>query len=396
MSDQRYAARTDVGRRREHNEDSVLAAPPLFVVADGVGGAEAGEIASQTAVEVLAGSIQQVIHADDEAVAQAELERLVHAANEQIVQQQATGNGTSNMATTLTAAVIWRPDRVLIAHVGDSRAYLVDDVGITQLTDDHSIVGELIRTGEITSEQANRHPQRNVITRALGAEESVIVDIIGVTPTPGAVLVLCSDGLTGHVDEDEIAAEIRVGGQDPALAAQALIDIANERGGSDNISVVIAQPVPRELAPPGGWETGAPPQGTGEIRMPDLSSATPGPTPEPVRPPSTPQGQRHMPRWLWLALASFALSAVAVVGWSNSYYLVERDNGRVGINQGFPILGLNRAHATGQVSVEDLPASDRESLVEKTTLRSKRDAERLLRQLPERADAAATPSAEDA
>lgn len=395
------AAITDVGRKRDHNEDAVLASHPLYLVADGVGGADAGEVASWAVTEVLSASLDAVTGNENEAQALAELERAIHEANTRILDLQSERQ--NNMMTTLTAAVV-RPDhRVLVGHVGDSRAYLVDASGIRQLTDDHSMVGELMRAGDLTEEEAARHPQRNVITRAVGADLSVVVDTHAVDVPEGAWIVLCSDGLTNHLAADEIAAEVLAGGADAHLIAGALISIANERGGSDNISVVLVQPRPTLLAPPGGWADGVPPQGTGQIRMPDLSAGdSPVDTAPAARPPRSSTSNQtvladtgfHVPWWVWLSGAATILGAVLVLAWSNSYYLVERDNGRVGINQGFPIAGANRPHATGTVNVEDLAASDREDLVESSTLRSRENAERLLSQLPEKVDGGAQEAVE--
>jgi protein phosphatase len=389
------AALTDVGQKRDHNEDAVLSHHPLYLVADGVGGAEAGEIASQAVTDILSSSLDSITSIDNEAVALAELERAIHEANARILSLQSErGN---NMMTTLTAAVI-RPDhRALVGHVGDSRAYLIDASGIKQVTDDHSMVAELVRAGDLTEDEAARHPQRNVITRAVGADLSVVVDTHAIDVPEGAWLVLCSDGLTNHVSADEIAAEVIAGGQDAELIASSLVSIANERGGTDNISVVLVQPRPAQLAPPGGWADGVPPQGTGQIRMPDLASDdAPVSTAPADRPPRTrvenhtvlAESGFHVPWWAWLSAAAALAGVVLVLAWSNSYYLVERNNGRVGINQGFPIAGANRPHATGTVNIEDLPASEREALVESTTLRSRENAERLLSQLPEKVDGA--------
>jgi len=226
-----YATLTDVGRMRSHNEDSVLAQPPLFVVADGLGGHEAGEVASSIAVETLRD------HAPRRADSNA-LGRAVRAANREVIRAAREGIGKSGMGTTITAAIV-EGGCIAIAHVGDSRAYLLHGGVLQRLTQDHSMVADLIRKGELTEADARIHPNRSVITRALGTDVNMAADTFDVDATAGDRLLLCSDGLTGMLEDTRIA-EILGGHRDPASAARALVDAANEAGGHDNISVVIA------------------------------------------------------------------------------------------------------------------------------------------------------------
>jgi serine/threonine protein phosphatase PrpC len=247
---------SDVGQLRPHNEDyvdSVVPSDPavlqrkgaLYLVADGMGGHQAGEVASQTAVETV---IQQY-YADPSNNVRASLIRAFEAANRSIHQQAQTSPATAGMGTTLVAAVI-RGHKVHIANVGDSRAYLINKRGISQITDDHSWVEEQVRAGLLTRKQARRHPQRNLVTRALGSRPSVDVDLFEIHKGKRDTILLCSDGLTNHVEDTEIEAALR---EHPVQgAAQALVALANERGGSDNISLLFVGPSDGAPAVTGG------------------------------------------------------------------------------------------------------------------------------------------------
>ena len=227
---EQYAG-TDTGRQRRANEDSLLARSPLFVVADGMGGAQAGEVASKIAVE----SFQQGL--TDASEPQAALAALAHAANSRIHELSHSNSEQAGMGTTLTAVYVGE-QAVTIAHVGDSRAYCLRDGELSRLTDDHSLVDELIRQGRLTPKEAVEHPQRSVITRALGPEGTVEVDTRSYPARPGDIYLLCSDGLTTMVPESELAAVLLA---HPRLrdAGEALIAAANEAGGRDNITVLL-------------------------------------------------------------------------------------------------------------------------------------------------------------
>lgn len=227
---QHWAAVTDIGRVRTHNEDSVLAQPPLFVVADGLGGHEAGEVASSIAVETLRD------HAPRRADASA-LARAVRAANREVIRAAKEGVGRSGMGTTLTAAIV-EGGTIAIAHVGDSRAYLLHAGSLRRLSDDHSMVADMIRRGQLTEADARVHPNRSVITRALGTDSNMVADTYEIDASTGDRLLLCSDGLTGMLEDSRIA-ELLGGYSDPGIAASELIAAANEAGGHDNISVVV-------------------------------------------------------------------------------------------------------------------------------------------------------------
>jgi protein phosphatase len=226
-------AKTDTGRQRRGNEDCALARPPVFVVADGMGGAQAGEVAAGIAVEAFAqglpasGTVEQ------------RLASRAREANRRIFDLASTQRERAGMGTTLTVAYL-DDSQLAIAHVGDSRAYLFRDGSLTRLTQDHSLVDELVRRGKLTEEEAAEHPQRSIITRALGPEPEVEVDTWTYPVRAGDLLLLCSDGLTSMVSEERVA-EILAGSQLLDGAAQALIDEANRAGGRDNITVVLVR-----------------------------------------------------------------------------------------------------------------------------------------------------------
>ena len=227
---QTWAALTDIGRVRTHNEDSVLAQPPLFVVADGLGGHEAGEVASSIAVETLRD------HAPRRPDAKA-LGRAFKAANREVIRSAREGFGKAGMGTTMTAAIV-EGTRIAIAHVGDSRAYLMHDGALRRLSEDHSMVADLIRRGQLTEAEARYHPNRSVITRALGTDPNMLADTYEIEASPGDRLLLCSDGLTGML-EDGMICEILEQYPTPDVAARILVDSANDAGGHDNISVIV-------------------------------------------------------------------------------------------------------------------------------------------------------------
>jgi protein phosphatase len=226
-------ATSDTGLQRRANEDSLLARSPLFVVADGMGGAQAGEVASRIAVE----SFQRGL--DPASTPELALATLALDANARIHELSQANAEHAGMGTTLTAIYVGE-EEVTIAHVGDSRAYCLRDGTLDRLTDDHSLVDELIRQGRLTPEEAVEHPQRSVITRALGPEGTVEVDTRSFRARAGDVYLLCSDGLTTMVPEDLLRA-VLLGHDRLRDAGEALIAAANEAGGRDNITVVLVR-----------------------------------------------------------------------------------------------------------------------------------------------------------
>ena len=246
----RCEARSDVGRKRKGNEDSLVtsAEQNLFVVADGMGGHAAGEVASRVAVEAISEFV--LLTAGDEEITWPfgldesisydgnRLKTAIRHANRRVLEATRERSEYEGMATTV-AAVLFDGDVANIAHVGDSRIYLWSDGALQQLTSDHSWVNEQIQNGVISAEQARHHPLRNVVTRALGGRTELVVDVQSRRIRPGEVLLLCSDGLTTMITDADIGRIIGSAAGDLALAAQALVDAANEGGGEDNISVIL-------------------------------------------------------------------------------------------------------------------------------------------------------------
>ena len=243
------------GRRRRRNEDAWVCHPPLFAVADGMGGARGGEIASRVAATALGESV--------DGSGEARVVALIQEANRQVYERAREDSDASGMGTTITVA-LFENGIVSIGHVGDSRAYLMRDHKVDQLTEDHSLVAELVRTGRLSPEEAESHPQRSVITRALGTDPDVDVDTFSVEAKPGDLFLICSDGLTSMVGDEEILDVVEPRREDLDAAAKELVAAANRSGGEDNITVVFfevvadgaeapsqTKPMPAlELAPP--------------------------------------------------------------------------------------------------------------------------------------------------
>ncbi len=238
----RTAAVSDTGRRRLRNEDAFVCDPPFFAIADGMGGAQAGELASRLAASALAERTGRLRGESDVA-------ELVQAANERVYRRAVEDPAAAGMGTTVTVALVDEESgTVAIGHVGDSRAYRIRGDRLEQLTADHSLVAELVRSGRLTPEQAADHPHRSVITRAVGTEPSVEVDTFTLEAVAGDLFLLCSDGLTDMVDDDEILAQADAAGRDPQQLVRRLVDAANRAGGVDNITVVAFEVVEGEPA----------------------------------------------------------------------------------------------------------------------------------------------------
>jgi len=243
------SALTDTGRRRPHNEDTFVYKPPLFAVADGVGGAQAGEIASRLAAAALEERLP-------DAFGEETLAELLQTANDRIYRHSLGDPSAAGMGTVVTALLVdEEAGDIAIGHVGDSRAYRLRDGTFEQLTPDHSLVGELVRSGRLSTEEAENHPHRSVITRAVGTEPTVDVETLTVAAAPGDLYLICSDGLTDIVRDEQIAELIRGADHDLDAAAEALVAAANRAGGIDNITVVLFEivegdPVPAPPAEP--------------------------------------------------------------------------------------------------------------------------------------------------
>jgi protein phosphatase len=246
----RAAGLTDTGRRRRQNEDAFVCDPPLFAIADGMGGAQAGELASRLAAAAIEEAAPAV--SDEEGVVD-----VVRTANARIFERSLRDPAVAGMGTTATVALVDEHTGTLtLAHVGDSRAYRYRAARLEQLTTDHSLVAELVRSGRLTEAEAAVHPHRSVITRALGTEADVEVDTRTLDVAPGDLVLLCSDGLSAMVRDDEIARVLEASAGDPHDAAESLIRAANAAGGDDNVTVVLfeileGEPAPRPAAAAG-------------------------------------------------------------------------------------------------------------------------------------------------
>lgn len=225
-----YGSRTEVGHVREHNEDSLTVLPPLFAVADGMGGHEAGEIASEITINTLNDLAPE--SADAEALA-----RAVVAANLNVIKAPSQGIGREGMGTTLTAAILEK-ERLIIAQVGDSRAYLLHNGSLQQITRDHSLMADMIEAGQLTEAEARVHPNRSVITRAIGSDPHMQPDLYELNVETGDRLLLCSDGVCGMIEDSEIASIMRQAPSAQACADQ-LIEAALHAGGFDNATAVV-------------------------------------------------------------------------------------------------------------------------------------------------------------
>ena len=226
----RSAVVSHTGRKRRHNEDAYVCAPPLFAIADGMGGARAGEVASNLAAAALQTG-------DVDGGGQERVAALIQAANQSVYERSSRDAEVAGMGTTMTVALV-EGAIITFGHVGDSRAYVLRDGTLEQLTDDHSLVAELVRGGKLSAEEAEHHPQRSVITRALGTDPDVDVDTFTVEARNGDVFVLCSDGLTDMVGDAEIGEVLGEPRESLREAAEDLVRRANRAGGQDNITVI--------------------------------------------------------------------------------------------------------------------------------------------------------------
>jgi protein phosphatase len=388
--------RTDTGRQRRANEDAYFSRTPLFAVADGMGGARAGEVASRMVVERL----QQGLAGGDGSVEE-RLAAVAAQANGEIHRLATSDHERAGMGTTLTAAYAGDGE-VSFAHVGDSRAYRLRGGELSQLTKDHSLVRELVDRGKLTEREAEDHPQRSVITRALGPEAAVNVDSFTVTAQPDDVFLLCTDGLTSMIEQDTIADILRAA---PALpeAGQRLIDAANERGGRDNITVVVFRLEAVEGGAPDDQPTqvGADAPSRDEVQRalrgsaPAASAETVAPprrtAPLPPRPRSREPAPPRRSRMRSLAPGLVALIVLAIIAggaWVASravFFVASNDRGFVTVYRGLPYDGpagvhlYERFYISG-VPAAELPAGRRKAILDHR-LRSRTDAADLVRKL---------------
>jgi serine/threonine protein phosphatase PrpC len=385
--------RTDVGRQRSVNEDSLVLAPPFFAVADGMGGARAGEVASAMAADAFEGETES-----GEAP-EAQLSRILREANRRIYDLAVTDDSHRGMGTTVTAAKV-TGDEVSLGHVGDSRAYRLRDGELEQLTRDHSLVAELERSGQITPEAAEHHPQRSIITRALGPEPDVQVDTYTIPGRPGDVYLICSDGLTSMISDDELAAILRsTGSLDEA--AESLVRAANQSGGKDNITVVLfrlgegdaaAAPTPREDETIAGQVTAADVKEALADTPPDATMvAPPGslpPAPAPVAAAPPRRGRRRLRVAARVLLALLVIGGIGTGLWALSrqvYFVGTNNAGLVTLYRGVPYdlpfgVHLYKPQYTSGVPAGAIPNTRRKRVLDHEW-RGKSDAVDLLRTL---------------
>ena len=373
---------TDTGRQRPANEDSLLVRAPLFVVADGMGGAQAGEVASHMAVESFKHGLPNRAEPGESLV------ELAEQANARINERSRSDPRHAGMGTTITAAYVGEQD-VSIVHVGDSRAYCLRDGELLRLTDDHSLVDELIRQGRLTPEEAEEHPQRSVITRALGPEPTVEVDMRSFRGRAGDVYLLCSDGLTTMVGEDDLA---RVLSEHDRLrdAGRALIAAANEAGGKDNITVVLAR---LEEVPTAGEGDGQATTSAHELAAPTVAARQrqpryPGSETARAGAAGVP-GRRGTLRRLRVPLVLLALLAAIVAGAylasQSVFFIGTNGQGLVTMFRGVPFelpggLKLYSPDYVSGVSASTLTPTRRHTLLDHS-LRSEKKAAELVRLL---------------
>ena len=381
------AVRTDTGRQRNANEDSYFTRAPLFVVADGMGGAQAGEVASKAAAESFAGELPA---APPERV----LEETIEGANRTIHELARKDPSLAGMGTTTTAAIVdLEAEEVAIGHVGDSRAYRLRAGRFEQLTRDHSLVEEMRRKGQITDAQAEDHPQRSIITRALGPEPEVQVDVQTVPAQDGDVFLICSDGLTTMLD-DETIGRILARATSLEAAVRALIDEANRAGGRDNITVVAFR-VEDTAAPAAGNPRGGPDEGATligsaaeeaglsatEVRRRAAAEAAR----KRRRRSRRARGAAACARSLKVLAVLLVIAAVAFGAWYGNrqiWFLGTDASGRVALYRGAPYelpfgIDLYSERYASPIQTESLPAK-RQDAVTGHKLRSRDDAVSLI------------------
>jgi serine/threonine protein phosphatase PrpC len=389
------AGLTDVGRQRHTNEDRFYESPPVFAVADGMGGARSGEVASQIAVDEFAA------HEGRDASPEDRLAEIARAANRKIYELAQSDESHAGMGTTLTAAMLV-DNAVSLGHVGDSRAYRFRDDKLERLTQDHSLVEELMRMGRLSPEDAEVDPRRSIITRALGPEPTVDVETCTYPAKDGDVYMLCSDGLTGMVSEERMA-EILRARSSLEQAARALVDEANAGGGKDNITVVLFKLADDDAGP--DEEESDTISGTEKLPAQESPQLDPGgdtmviPRAQrtahtaqpsaPAAPPAPPPVKRSRARWP-LAAAVVLIIVIAALGGlyavTRQLYFVGTDNtGLVTLYRGVPYdlpfgVKLYTREYESSVPASVLPARQRSAVLDHR-LRSRSDAVDLVRSL---------------
>jgi serine/threonine protein phosphatase PrpC len=394
-----YFSHSDTGLQRRANEDAYMARSPVFVVADGMGGAQAGEVASRIAVEAFERGFDDNGGASPEQL----LADRVREANARIHEMSQTEQDRAGMGTTITAAHVGEHE-IAIAHVGDSRAYRMRDGTLERLTEDHSLVEEMRRRGQLTAQEADEHPQRSIITRALGPEPEVTVDTHSWRGLAGDIYLLCSDGLTSMLAEPQVGAILR-GAATLTDAGHALIDAANRAGGRDNITVVLfrleevgdVDPVLDQQTTAGRTAlTTADVRAAAAARATATAPATArAPAAAPPRrlqpaapappPPRSRRGRRFAVGFAILALVVIPLGFGAYLANQAVYFVGTDDSGFVTLYRGLPYvlpagIELYKPTYVSGVPIGTVPSARRRQLVDHT-LRSHDDASDLIREL---------------
>jgi PPM family protein phosphatase len=391
-------AKTDVGLVREGNEDSYLVEEPLFVVADGMGGHLAGDVASSIAVDVIARRAQDTDLSEEDG-----LRTAVREANAAIWERSQDDSALRGMGTTCTLVLVVDSE-ARFAHVGDSRAYLFREGELSQLTEDHTLVGRMVREGRLTAEEAEHHPQRSIITRALGVDSDVAVDTFSQELIEGDRLLICSDGLTSMAPADAIAGTLS-SESDPQRAAESLVQLAIEHGGEDNVTVVIldvggggasasvdhaGKRVPAAVPPPAALGVEDPASG------PEDTVAPPEAAPVLPEPPSRSVETSGRRRWAArLIVGVLILGLLAVGGYfltrallNRSFYVGLDDAGLVTLYRGIPdeIAGFSfkEVEQHTDISVDDLPEFLQDDVEEGIKADSLAEAEETVANLEQR------------
>ena len=316
------SASTDTGRRRRRNEDAFVCEPPLFAVADGMGGAQAGEVASRLAADSVREAKLGDLPSPEQTV------EIIREANRRVYAYSSENASTRGMGTTMTVALV-EGSVVTIGHVGDSRAYLLREDQLTQLTQDHSLVAELVRSGRLSPKEAESHPRRSVITRALGTESDVEVDVFSIRAQNGDLFLLCSDGLTSMVSDEEIAKLLVAARADLDSAGEKLVAAANQAGGEDNITVVLFE-----------LEAGEPETEEEPDQKLDVAKTLTEADAVPALKLATQSSRGHRPRRATLIALAFvfllALVGLGVFTVSTAHFIGAEPDGRVAVYQGLP------------------------------------------------------------
>jgi len=385
----RVGSKTDVGRARDRNEDSYLLKEPLFVIADGMGGHRGGDVASSMAVDSLNG-----IELPEDTPLTVLVERIKEA-NRDVLQRGDADSNLRGMGTTVTA-LLAEDAKAHVVHVGDSRAYLYRNGALQQLTEDHTLVQRMVREGRLTPEQARNHPQRSIVTRVLGVDEDLQVDELTLDVHPGDRFLLCSDGLTGMLDEDRIAGILEAEG-DPQAAADQLVREANREGGEDNITVILVDVEDDATGSNDGSGDRIPTRAVTAVAAAPEAERRPRPaaTDTASRPSEPAEGEdgadvrvwwKRLVLWVGAVVITVVVVLIAVRIYVNHQWYVGASNGRVAIYHGIPAvpLGIHLSHVytqTGMSSVRAERLQPYRDLEDGITASSLQDARDIVRQI---------------